>query len=231
MGIGERVRAVRKRRNMTAAALAQASNLSKGFISQVESGLSNPSIASLRRISAAIGVPLSEMVGEQLTDSPDPAPTQTQIRLVRSWDIPGGPLPVSVLASGPQGTVAVCYLPSGASLVGSFPSQTIGGATCVAVVTSGTLALAGGGESVQLSGGDAVTWDANGDYRLENRGSSAVTLFLTLPPGHRLPVLMLPQRPLRRSLSPVAPTATAIAAKGPMRLAHMRAERAAGRRR
>src|SRR5688500_8848284 len=62
MDIGQRVRSERRKKNLTVAALAVASSLSKGFISQIESGRSRPSLDSLRRISAALDVPLSSMV-------------------------------------------------------------------------------------------------------------------------------------------------------------------------
>ena len=40
MQLGERVRSTRQERHLTVAALAEASNLTKGFISQVEAGKS-----------------------------------------------------------------------------------------------------------------------------------------------------------------------------------------------
>ena len=47
MTLGERIHEARLAQRLTVAGLAGASGLTKGFISQVESGRSNPSIASL----------------------------------------------------------------------------------------------------------------------------------------------------------------------------------------
>src|SRR3954447_2729471 len=65
MQIGERVREIRRKRNMTLADVAETSQLTKGFISQVESGRSNPSLASLSRISQALDVPLAVLIAPQ----------------------------------------------------------------------------------------------------------------------------------------------------------------------
>ena len=57
IGLGERVKAARLWRGMTMAELATACGLTKGFISQVESGSSNPSLNTLRKIAAALPDP------------------------------------------------------------------------------------------------------------------------------------------------------------------------------
>ena len=51
------VRQLRKRRNVTLAELAERIGRSVGFISQVERGLSQPSVADLTAISETLGVP------------------------------------------------------------------------------------------------------------------------------------------------------------------------------
>lgn len=56
--IGSRIRVQRRKLGMSLDALAERTNLSKSFLSQVERGLTNPSIDSLSVIADAIRVPM-----------------------------------------------------------------------------------------------------------------------------------------------------------------------------
>lgn len=58
MRIGQRLRALRTERGMTILELAAKAGVSSGSISQIERGASNPSISTLQRIRAALGVTL-----------------------------------------------------------------------------------------------------------------------------------------------------------------------------
>jgi len=59
--VGERIRVFRRGKEWTLEKLSASCGLSVGFLSQVERGLSSLSIVSLRAISEALGVPLSEL--------------------------------------------------------------------------------------------------------------------------------------------------------------------------
>lgn len=61
MEFGPRLRALRKRRGLTLAQIAERSSLSRSFISQVESGQAAPSIASIKRICDVLEVSLAEL--------------------------------------------------------------------------------------------------------------------------------------------------------------------------
>ncbi len=56
--LGDDVRKLRKARGLSLTTLAQAIGRSVGFVSQLERGRSQPSIADLRAIAGALGVPL-----------------------------------------------------------------------------------------------------------------------------------------------------------------------------
>ena len=62
-GLGERVRAARRERGMSQAQLA-GEELTKGFISQVESGLVRPSVRSLQIIAGRLGKSLDYFLGD-----------------------------------------------------------------------------------------------------------------------------------------------------------------------
>src|SRR6266511_2307462 len=71
-GLGARVREARRERGMSQAQLA-GEELTKGFISQVESGLVRPSVRSLQIIAARLGKSLDYFLGD--------APLATEKRL------------------------------------------------------------------------------------------------------------------------------------------------------
>src|SRR5439155_8329709 len=62
--LGERVRAARRELGMSQAQLA-GEELTKGFISQIESGLVRPSVRSLQIIATRLGRPLDYFVGDE----------------------------------------------------------------------------------------------------------------------------------------------------------------------
>jgi len=68
---GSMIREARKSRKMRLADLAEKTSLSVSFLSQVERGIINPSINSLRRIAVALDTTLSSFFDEpQLNDGP-----------------------------------------------------------------------------------------------------------------------------------------------------------------
>jgi XRE family transcriptional regulator, aerobic/anaerobic benzoate catabolism transcriptional regulator len=62
--LGERVRTLRNQRGMTRKALARHAKVSERYLAQLEAGLGNGSIVLLRRISHAIGLPVTQLVHE-----------------------------------------------------------------------------------------------------------------------------------------------------------------------
>lgn len=65
MDIGERLRRLRMENALTQEELADRSELTKGYISQLERNLSSPSIATLIDILEALGTTISEFFNEQ----------------------------------------------------------------------------------------------------------------------------------------------------------------------
>ena len=62
--IGKKIRALRIRNGLTQGELADRSELSKGFISQVENDLTSPSIATLIDILQCLGTDLKEFFSD-----------------------------------------------------------------------------------------------------------------------------------------------------------------------
>jgi transcriptional regulator with XRE-family HTH domain len=61
MTVGEKLREIRKSKGLTLQQVGDAAGLSKAFVSQIESGTANPSLASLKRVGSALGIPLAAL--------------------------------------------------------------------------------------------------------------------------------------------------------------------------
>lgn len=77
--VGSRVRSLRKLQGLTVKETAAKSGVSAGMISQIERGLSNPSVRVLERLRLALDVPLTAL----LASSSEHARTQNEAELVR----------------------------------------------------------------------------------------------------------------------------------------------------
>jgi transcriptional regulator with XRE-family HTH domain len=69
--VGKEIKALRKARDATLTDLSDATGLSRGYLSQIERGLSVPSVKALHQISRALGVTISWFFMSQTTDGAD----------------------------------------------------------------------------------------------------------------------------------------------------------------
>ncbi|KQR91245.1 MULTISPECIES: helix-turn-helix domain-containing protein [Microbacterium] len=79
VALGERIRAMRHARRLTLVELASASELSHPFLSQLERGLTRPSMGSLERIARALGTSQVELLSVDR-----PATTGDEVDVVRA---------------------------------------------------------------------------------------------------------------------------------------------------
>ena len=67
--LGEQVRNIRKKRGITLKELAEKTGLSIGYISQIERDLTDPSLSTLRKLSAALDIPTYLFMGGESSTS------------------------------------------------------------------------------------------------------------------------------------------------------------------
>ncbi|MGD9508971.1 MAG: helix-turn-helix domain-containing protein [Geminicoccaceae bacterium] len=89
--LGRRLAGLRRERGLSLDRLAQASGVSKGMLVQIEAGRANPSIATLCRAAAGLGVAVAELLEREVAPS--------RVRIV-------APDSGAVLWRGPQGGTA-----------------------------------------------------------------------------------------------------------------------------
>jgi transcriptional regulator with XRE-family HTH domain len=179
--VGERLRAIRTLRRVTLKTLAERAELSESFLSQVERGRANASVASLKRIAAALGVNVADLF--------EPNGTQARPRVLQKESRPAlvfgtlgrkfmlTPRPLEHLQ------VMVGEFEAGGS-TGDEP-YTHGDSEELLVVLEGTVHLQLGTEVFELRGGDSIDYRSSTPHRLTNAGDGiAEVMWVISPPSY-----------------------------------------------
>jgi transcriptional regulator with XRE-family HTH domain len=163
--LGEVLRRLRESRQLSVRTLAARAGFSPSFISQVETGQTSPSLASLERIATCLGVGLRELFAETegagavvVRSADRPAVTSEWSRArMESLTTPGeDPRLEAIMVEVRSG---------GASAKRPHPAP----ALRFAMVWEGAVVLSLGDEEHRLRRGDAVTIPAGALHRWENR--------------------------------------------------------------
>ncbi|MCF8023836.1 MAG: helix-turn-helix domain-containing protein [Clostridiales bacterium] len=62
MNVGERIKAVRKKKGLSQYELAKRADISQSFLSYIERGEKSPTLRTLEKITKAMEIPLEELV-------------------------------------------------------------------------------------------------------------------------------------------------------------------------
>lgn len=76
--LGDYIRSLRKEKNLTLTALSAATDLSPGYLSQVERGIADPSLSSLRRIASALDIPAMLLLDDPANERAMTIPREKQ---------------------------------------------------------------------------------------------------------------------------------------------------------
>jgi transcriptional regulator with XRE-family HTH domain len=162
--VGAVIRGLRQDKGMTLQALAAASGVSSGMLSQIERDLANPSLRVLSQIRAALGAPISALFAETPPAPKDPAFVRRADQ--RPWlDLgyiskellsPGGPQQLKFM---------ILHVPargdSGAQPM-SYPAEKGG------MVLEGELVLSVDGTEATLREGDSFLFDSLNPHSFRN---------------------------------------------------------------
>jgi len=105
--VGERLRTSRKAVDMTLEALARASDRSIGYISQIERGLSSPTIRDVAVFARVLGVPFVDLLKEPLSAADDTPVRLNADRFAVAFR--GSGITKRILAPRNRGSIE-CYL-------------------------------------------------------------------------------------------------------------------------
>jgi transcriptional regulator with XRE-family HTH domain len=179
--VGERLRAIRTLRRVTLRTVAERAELSESFLSQVERGRANASIASLKRIAAALGVNVADLF--------EPNGTRARPRVLQKASRPAltfGTLGRKfMLTPRPLEHLQVMvgeFEPGGST--GDEP-YTHGDSEELLVVLEGTVHLQLGTEVFELRKGDSIDYRSSVPHRLVNAGVGiAEVMWVISPPSY-----------------------------------------------
>ncbi len=171
--VGEVLKRLRKRAGLSLRALGARTRFSASFHSQLEKGQVSPSIGSLERIAAALGVKLGDLFETSKSAPAAVVRADARAGFISSWS---RARVESLTATGDAGLEAliVTMAPGGTS--GEHPA--IRRATQFAYVLEGTLTLLVGDTRAELGTGDAVTIPRRSPHRWQNEGNGPARVLL-----------------------------------------------------
>ncbi|MCM2475543.1 helix-turn-helix domain-containing protein [Rhizobium sp. CG5] len=172
--MGERLRKLRGERELTILDLATKAGLSVGIISQIERGLSNPSMKTLQRLRIALGVNLWELLSanEPTTDN-DPVYVRRKSDRLRVIMNESG-LTKELLSPQPDENLRfmIVTMPPGSETQDVLIGQGQKGG----FVMTGEVTLKVGDTVSVLSEGDSFQFKSVLPHQLYNRSDGEVTL-------------------------------------------------------
>ncbi|AHV97256.1 helix-turn-helix domain-containing protein [Paenibacillus sabinae] len=172
MDIGSTIRAIRKRKNITIAQICEQTGLSQGFMSQVETNKTSPSIATLESIAEALKVPLAYLLLKK----------EERMQIIRAGErtlSTSGPerLKVSHLGRTKNMRMVLVELPPGAS-TGDAPHAHEGEETHL--VMKGRILAEQGEDSAVLEEGDTFSWNACTPHKVKNIGDDTALVLVAV---------------------------------------------------
>lgn len=176
--LGQRIRELRKAKGVLLRDAASDAGVSESFLSQVERGLANPSVASLRRIAGALREPVASLFSGE---APSGAVVRAGSRRRMAHPASSDYLMTPPSARKLQIIQSVISPGSGS---GAEPYTHPGEEECV-VVLSGDLSVSVGSDSHSLAAGDSLLIDPQIEHGFHNPGAvDAVVLWVMTPPTY-----------------------------------------------
>ncbi|RKP48029.1 cupin domain-containing protein [Cohnella endophytica] len=160
MDIGSTIRAIRKRKSITIAQICEETGLSQGFMSQVETNKTSPSIATLDSIAKALNVPLTYLLMKK-------EERMTIVRKEERKATTSGSekLKVEHLSASKGIKLMLVEFPPGAS-TGEVPHAHQGEESHL--VLQGKVLAEQGEDSALLEEGDSFSWNACAPHLVRN---------------------------------------------------------------
>lgn len=175
--LGRRLRELRRSRRRTLRTVAEAAEVSESFLSQVERGRANPSVSSLTRIAAALGLTVHELFapsrqdGSQVVRAGETAPLEFG-EGARKWLL--SPRPLQDLE------VVVCEYDVGGH--SGAEAYVHGDAEETCVVLTGVVEHRVGDKVLRLAAGDAASYRSSQLHRTVNLGDVPARVLYALTP-------------------------------------------------
>lgn len=177
-GIGSRIRKLRTSKNISMEKLSKMTNLTPSNISQVERNLTNPSIPALRRIAAALGVPVFYFFMEDEMDE--------SLLIVRSQNRrkmfePNRNISFELLSPNLNLNMEIIEMKLDPGLASSDELFSHAGEEAC-VVLEGELTIQFGEQEYNLNKGDCIHYNSEIPHRYINNSDSLTRLIVVVTP-------------------------------------------------
>ncbi|MBH5319502.1 helix-turn-helix transcriptional regulator [Paenibacillus sp. GSMTC-2017] len=172
MNIGSTIRAIRKRKNITIAQICEETGLSQGFMSQVETNKTSPSIATLESIAKSLKVPLAYLLLQQEERMNIVRKDERRITKSGTED-----LKVEHLSSTKNVRMMIVELPPGGS-TGNVPHAHEGEE--VHFVMKGRIYAEQGEDNAEFGEGDSFSWNACTPHLVRNIGEETAIVLISI---------------------------------------------------
>ena len=182
--VGAQLRALRRARGLSLQQVADATDLSVGLISQVERGLSSPSVRALRSLADALGVTVGWLFHHGSPPPPEEAGIVLRQRHRRRMEFNGGEVTKELLSPDLDGQLEILVVkvvPGGSS--GGVPYTHAGEEG--GVVLEGELDLWVEDKLYRLAPGDSFRFLSTRPHHFANPGRvPAKVLWVITPPSY-----------------------------------------------
>jgi transcriptional regulator with XRE-family HTH domain len=179
--LGMTIRRLRESRHFSLKEVAARSGLTQSFLSQVERNLTSPSVASLRKVAQAFGVPLTALFQGPMTPQDLVVRRGERRQLIhpkRQWR----DYLLTPNLTGKLQVILSIIEPGGGS--GDEPYAHDSDEECV-VVLRGRLEFWVGADWYLLEEGDSIVFESRTPHRNKNPGpDQAEVLWITTPPSY-----------------------------------------------
>ncbi|NQX60618.1 helix-turn-helix domain-containing protein [Paenibacillus qinlingensis] len=172
MDIGSTIRAIRKRKNITIAQICEETGLSQGFMSQVETNKTSPSIATLENIAQSLNVPLAYLLLKKEDRMHIVRKNERRITTSGSEN-----LKVEHLSSTKNVKMRLVEFPPGSS-TGDVPHAHEGEE--VHVVVKGSIYAEQGEDTAEFGEGDSFSWNACTPHVVRNIGEDTAIVLIAI---------------------------------------------------
>jgi transcriptional regulator with XRE-family HTH domain len=172
--IASRVRTERAQRRWTLDELAARSTVSRRLLIQIEHAEANPSLATLLKLAAALGVTLTELLSEE--PEPRPVAVMSGHDAMTLWSTPAGSSARLLVSHGPLELWSWTLTPGDRRT--SEPHRP--GSLELLTVQTGTVALDVGDHHAEIPVGDSAWFDATQPHTYTNPATTAATFTLVV---------------------------------------------------
>lgn len=186
MQLGKKIRDLRLRRGMTVQQLAEATGLSKGFISQVENSRTSPSLATLQDLARSLETSVAYLVVEEAQ-----APHVVRCGERPSLQIGGNASRVEVLSAQPRRNLELIQVELTVGELAADKRHYHHGEEVV-LCTAGRVRVICGEHVLLLEEGDSCHFDARVPHAVENAGEQTAKVLIAMTPAAFEPMFRVP---------------------------------------